>query len=722
MKKELDLEKNITIVGNIYDFGHIISDLEKKAKECIITENLPELEESIEKIKTNVNNGEYDNSEIIAKYLKNKTGKYIVFCKNDAEIEEITKKCSQLFGKVNGAIEISALRKNYSKEVRSNLVKDFNESTDNTKLKLLFVNSGSNIKYDIENADGAILISTPTNWFKEKDKIIYKAISSCKDGGVIINNINSLYLLSKYRGIKNNIRNLVNGNVDFIEEQSIIDTEEARTKTFIRGISDSAKLKIIKEYKKEINKPITANTVYKGYNLGVWQNNLRQEYMNGTLKMEKQLVEEFENEGILGQRKRAVPTSDIEKYDLLVKYKEKYPERQIIGSTIDDNGVPIGTLRWALQVNVNANKSNLTPKQIEFLKKNNILNYGSDELENFAKEHNVSKKTAHIITMRYESIDEFVKLYKQGKADIKSLKLNKRGIIVSGNQLSQEQKQRYLNLIKAVFGKNILEDNSKFVIEEDIIKALNKLSEKERNILSKKIGIFEKKKSDKEILKETNTCRAYVYQVQERALKKLSKSINVYPISSLQNLKERFIKEFEKISNMSEEEWKDYHFNLDISYLEFSDKLTKRLKENGFNTLKDLSEASLETLKEVPTVGSKKINTILEKIEKKKHLTRNEKLEKLSNLIKNINGKISSYNTAFEYYMEKEDIFNQDETIPSSITEKSSLSRKKDEKIKKEERLEQLDTQIKEQDKKTEKLESVLESEGVSVENKIVEE
>ena len=71
--------------------------------------------------------------------------------------------------------------------------------------------------------------------------------------------------------------------------------------------------------------------------------------------------------------------------------------------------------------------------------------------------------------------------------------------------------------------------------------------------------------------------------------------------------------------------------------------------------------------------------------------------------------------------METENIFNQDEIIPPSIIEQSALTKKKEEKVKKQEKLKQLDDQISKQDKKTEKLENVLESEGASIKNKIVE-
>lgn len=722
MDKKLNNKKSVTVVGAIGDCNKVINELEQKAREHTKSENLLELNKVVKNLRSNYEQGNYDNSSIIKKHIKNKTGKYIVFCKDDTQVEKTVKKCFQMFENINGVIDITPLRKNMKKNTKSRALKKFKEK-DNNSLKILVLNNNSKIKYDISDMDGAVLLDSPTNWYRGVNKSIYKALEYCKDDATIINFIDNLSLLTQYNGIKNILSSEFGDEINFIDEKSLVDAENVRQKTFNDRTSEEFILNLMREYKKETGKEVTVNTVYNGYNLGAWKNNLRQKYLDNTLEMDEKILEEFEKEGILGERKRAVGASDEEKFNILKNYKEKYPDRPLTTTTVDDNNVPIGRHKWSLQVNVNAKKSTLTEEQIDYLKQNGILNYSKAEIKEFAEKYNISERMANVITMEHGSIDKFIQLYKEGKANLKYHRLNKRGIIVSKNEISQKQKQSYIRLIEAVFGKDALEDTSKFVIQENIVSAIDKLSDKEKNILFKKVGINGEKLKDKEIVKETGTSRAYIFIVYDRALKKLSKTISVHSIDSLNRLKDKFTNELEKVFNMSENEWQDYNMNKDIKYLKFSENLTKKLKENGFNTLKDLSEVSVAELREIPTVGNKKVNIILNEIRKHKNIKRADKIKKIENMLSNINGKISGYNNAYEYYMENENIFSQDVIIPPSIIEQSSLSKKKDEKIEKQNELKQLDSKIDVQDKKTQKLEEVLDSlGGIIIEDKKIEE
>lgn len=714
--------KNIKFISTIGDKTDILNKLEEKIKSSKILENRPEMEQSLESLKETLSYDNYKHSDVMKNYIDVKNGKYIIFCKGYEQMKEIACNANEIFGEVNKEIKINSLNKYLDENGRKKVIRNFIENTDNSKLNLLLLNGNSNKKYDIPESDGVIIFYSTNDLITRRNKRLDRAIEFCKDKGTIIHLIDTLQVVEKYRGIKNQISEKLNTKIEFIEDKSFKDTDLARRKTFDTGISNKVKLELMKEYKEKTNGEISSNTVYKGYNIGNWQNNLRQAYMNGSLKMEDELLEQFISEGILGERKRAKSLSDKEKFEILKEYREKNPEKVIISNTVDENNLPIGQYRWSLQVNVNAKKSDLSPEQLDYLRKKCLINYAKKEINEFALKYNIPTQIVFSITSKYENIEEFVKLYKQGKANIKSLKLNKRGLIVSKNELTQDKKQTYLKLMEAILGKNMLEDMSKFIFEEDIIKGFNKLSKKEQNIIFKKFGINQRKYKEKEIQAETGASRAYIYQIQDRALHKLAKTIPVYSIDSLNRLKNKFTDELEKISKMTEEQWQDYHMNTDIKYLNFSDILTKNLKKNGYNTLKDLAEADKKELSKVPAVGAKKINMISEKIQASKKLKREEKINKIENVLSIIDEKISGYYNAYEYYMQNEDIFNKDEILPSSLVKKSSLEKKKEEKAKKQYKLNQLNTEIKEQDEKSEKIQNVLKSEDININNKIIEE
>ena len=60
------------------------------------------------------------------------------------------------------------------------------------------------------------------------------------------------------------------------EKRKVLKSEPVDIKT---------KLKIMKEFKETTKKEITGNTVYKGFNIGIWQLNLRNKYLHGKLNI-----------------------------------------------------------------------------------------------------------------------------------------------------------------------------------------------------------------------------------------------------------------------------------------------------------------------------------------------------------------------------------------------------------------------------------------------------
>lgn len=470
------------------------------------------------------------------------------------------------------------------------------------------------------------------------------------------------------------------------------------------------KLKIMREFKEKTKEEIKGNTVYKGYNLGIWQLNLRNKYLHGKLNISEELEREFTQIGVLGERKRAKQTTDLEKYQMFVEFHKENPNAKIETKTVDKHGNPIGELRNWLQLKINKGTSELTEEQISQLRQYKYLRAKKDEIEQLCKKYKISSALAKEILQMHDTIDEFIEAYKQGTTKTRCNKINRRGIILSKNDLSIKQKQKYLWLIEDIFGEDILKENSKFIIEEDIQEALDKLSPKEKIIILERYDTsYPKRQSYENIGLKLNISGTRVKQLNRKAEIELSETLHIYDIDEQLDVGDELIRKLEKTNF---EDWKMEKLNSDVSVLNTTELTIQTLKENGYNTLLSVKEADKKNLLSMRGIGVKKIHNVLTQIDNiidscAKENWENEKKqwkEQLDKIIINI----ESYFNAHEFYIKQEDIFTLNGTIPASIRDESHLEELKTKKTDKKIRLEELEDEIGSQDDKTKSLEEIL--------------
>lgn len=485
------------------------------------------------------------------------------------------------------------------------------------------------------------------------------------------------------------------------EKRKVLKSEPVDIKT---------KLKIMKEFKKITGEEIKGDTVYKGYNIGIWQLNLRNKYLHGKLNIDKELEKKFVKAGILGERKRARQTTDLEKYNMLVEFHKENPKAKIETKTVDKHGNPIGELRCWLQTKINRGTTDLTEEQISELKKYKYLRKNEKEIKELCKKYHITSALAKEILEICDSIEKFVKVYKQGLAKLEHNRINRRGIILSENDLSVKQKQKYLWLMEDIFGEDVLKDCSKFIVEEDIKEALDKLSPKEKVIILERYDTsYRKRQTYENIAPKLNITGTRVKQLNEKAEMELINLIPIYDINEQIDLGNELIG---KLENVNFEEWKTEKLNSDVSILETTELTIQRLKENGYNTIVSLYGADKKKLLSMRGIGEKKIQNIIESVDSivescTEENWQNERKKVKMQLQKTIRN-IAAYYKALDYYINQEDMFSLEGTIHASILYDSNLDKLKEEKHAKATKLNELENEIDNQDDKTKRLEEIL--------------
>ena len=164
-------------------------------------------------------------------------------------------------------------------------------------------------------------------------------------------------------------------------------------------INDEQKLKLMTEFIQETGQKIKSKTQYKGYNIGAMQANLRQNYFNGTLKIDENLLQQFIEMGII-KRERASRTTQLRKYQFLM-----------------ENGSSYRNVRNQMQLYYSRKNMKLTDDQINDLIRNGIINLTQEEKREVAENTKIPKQYLSRIMREYGSLENFVDKLKKRETE-----------------------------------------------------------------------------------------------------------------------------------------------------------------------------------------------------------------------------------------------------------------------------------------------------------------
>ena len=218
-------------ISAIYSFKEDIDRIQSKINRYENSEYRETFQKKLDEAKRMLENAK-GLPEIFERHIPNRSGRYIVFCRDYEHMQRMMAEANQWFSKVNSNVDIYSVYSGQGRENNKRNISSFENST-NDHIKLLFSIEILNEGVHVENVDGVIMLRptiSPNIYLQQLGRALSVGHNDHPYVFDIVNNINchkSIYevyeevkkkILTSYSG--NNQSN--NSNVD-LEEFKIID-------------------------------------------------------------------------------------------------------------------------------------------------------------------------------------------------------------------------------------------------------------------------------------------------------------------------------------------------------------------------------------------------------------------------------------------------------------------------------------------------------------------
>ena len=253
--------------------------------------------------------------EIFERYIPNKAGKYIVFCKDYDHMQRMMAESQTWFSKVNPNVDIYSVFSEQGRDKNKQNKTDF-ENSQNDHIKLLFSIEMLNEGVHVEDIDGVIMLRptmSPIIYLQQLGRALSVGHNAHPIVFDIVNNINchkSIYEV--YEEVRKKVlNNKHEGN--FGQEQESISLEEFKIIDELKQFSDMLEM---------IDSSITQET-----------------YTTSKCEMIVQQLIKFKNEN--GRMPSRTGQTEEEKslYTAFKYYKRHYTDEQI--KLLQENGIPV---------------------------------------------------------------------------------------------------------------------------------------------------------------------------------------------------------------------------------------------------------------------------------------------------------------------------------------------------------------------------------------------
>lgn len=694
-------------VSALYEFegelGKIQDDIEKIRN----PEKKKQAQAMFEKLAKQVNQNTKNLPSILSEHMKEKNGKYIVFCKNIEDMQEKIEQAQSMFGEVNPNIKTYAVSSKLADNQRT--LKKFEKDNDENTLKLMFAVDMLNEGYHINDLDGVIMMRptySPTIYAQQ----LGRALTVKDDGSVplvvdLVNNFDSIKIIEDlYEKLK---QYEPTGEHKKEKEQQgglIIYDTTREFRDIAKKISELSKRKIIplqekietlERYFKEGNYDINGQTIFEGKPIGQWVIQIRSQLKNNNRGINA-TEEQLEKLNELGILERRIDSTIDEKIDALIEWKKKYPdikierknpEKSISNETYEklqelakNEGEDIWDIEYIYEkiqsyneyVIQRAGKGKLTDEQMLKCKDGNLGGrFGfPTEMEEQANRLGIEPKKVAELREKYESVENFVKMYREGKLRERVIFYNEyltnNVIDIDCNPLSKN----YAKLLHACYNIKFLDKNELLMFSsKKIEEVLENLTPREMKILQMRFGLIDgKSNSWKKIGKYYGFTQEKIKYIEGQALRKLRhpnniKQIRTIKISSLKESEYITDEERKLLNDLENDIWNsnlifqhdslvDIDFNkdkfdvirnicerinikeeekakeqkmingtdndIDIEEFEFSIRTHNCLRRAGINTLNDLMALSKEDIMRIRNLGRKQAEEIFSMLEEKR--------------------------------------------------------------------------------------------------------
>lgn len=326
-----------TLYGYERELGEMQADIDRKKDNM---EEKKQAQKLLNELRKKIDKNTKNLPELLAEYMKNKCGKYIVFCKNIADMNEKMQQAQKMFGGVNSNIRVRSV--SFKIKETDKILTEFEQDTEEGILKLLYAVDMINEGYHVKGLDGVIMMRptySPTVFTQQLGRGL--TVGDDKKTVILdlVNNFDSCKIIEdlaekmkQYKGRegagekekrKSSRLSIFDTTKEFREIAERI-TELTKRRT----ISLEEKIEIFERFA-ETEEELVGKTIFEGYPIGQWAIQIRSRInrMNkGNANKENFNPSETQLERLekLGILERQVGKID-EKIDELIKWNKEYP-------------------------------------------------------------------------------------------------------------------------------------------------------------------------------------------------------------------------------------------------------------------------------------------------------------------------------------------------------------------------------------------------------------
>ena len=145
-------------VSSIYGYEASLEKLKEDDFENIPEDKSDEVNKLYNELKENLEENASQLPTILSKYMVNKNGKYIVYCKNIEDLERKVNEAQELFSNVNPNIQIFKVTSLDDRKVTKRELEQFKSADSMDTLKLMFSVNMLNEGYHLPDVDGVIMM------------------------------------------------------------------------------------------------------------------------------------------------------------------------------------------------------------------------------------------------------------------------------------------------------------------------------------------------------------------------------------------------------------------------------------------------------------------------------------------------------------------------------------------------------------------------------------
>ena len=553
---EREILPKASYVSALYGYDEELESMQTNIDKTKYEDKRKEAQKLLNILKDKLDENTQNLPELFSEHMQNKSGKYLIFCRNIEDMNEKMKQAQKMFGKVNSNITIRGISSKIKESDK--ILTEFEQDSEEGTLKLLYAVDMLNEGYHIKDLDGVVMMRptfSPTIYTQQLGRAL--TVGGDKSPVVLdlVNNFDSCKIIEDFAEIMRKYKeNDGAGRTGIYRKSrlSIFDTTkefreiaEKITKLSKRSqVKLEQKIEIFEQFMKT-GEELVGSTTFNGYPIGQWaiqiRNSLNRMNDGDGDKVEinptKEQLEKLESMGIL---ERQIDSTIDEKIDSLVEWRRKYPKIKIIPIATDEELREYARTdeefskiqeeyekmrRYYEYVKYRKYQGKLNEKQIQRGKEGKIggvFGYLT-RIEELAKRYGIIEKDIDYLLTKFGTLDNFYEMYTTGKIEDKKDRTLAERIIRNVVDIDDNSNIGYDNLYRDILEIKTSERGMFFYSSNEIQKAFKALTEREEYVIECIYGLKEGKTpiTLKNVGIELGITRGGGSPIKQKALRKL---------------------------------------------------------------------------------------------------------------------------------------------------------------------------------------------------------